>query len=567
MSSSPTHAASSDFAATGDDMPPMHVSTSSIAKAITDAQAHAQAGRLDEARRLLRDVIMQSPEHVDALSGLAYLTMRRGHDIDAFTEAARWFDRALAAQSARPGISGTQERIGLLRDAAFTHQHAGNLIQSRTLLVELLTLAPTPENLLALAMGHIALQELDAAQSLLERAIRAQPNAWELHYNKGRLLGMRGRYDDEIAAYRHALRLAPNAVPVHVNLGVALRDLHRFDDAMQAFKRAAQLDPSSAAARTNRAQTNLMRGEFEHGWREYEWRWREGPPTRPAFADDRNQWDGKAALAGKTILLFAEQGFGDTMQFARLALDVAHRKPARIVMRVQAALASLFLQSPRFADAGIEILSDDAPVPLFDVQAALMSLPHLLNLRVQTIPAPIPYLSVPAASAAGLSTKITAPTTTHRKRIGLVWRGNPHHVNDANRSTTLAQWEAMLRATHTGIEWTALHDRVPDVEQPLLQRLHEADVLRDVRPALTSFADTAREIAELDLVISVDSAVAHLAGAMGKPVWVVLPFTPDYRWLLDRADTPWYPQARLFRQTHRGEWVPVFEEIERALAS
>ena len=549
-----------------------------IATSIGDAETHAQANRLEEARQALLGVLALAPGQPDALAGLAYIAMRQG---DA-AAAATWFDRTLdivsQASASASSPSGTQQRLALLRDAALMHQRAGNLVQSRTLLRQLTALAPTPENLLALAIGHIALEERDAAQAVLERAIRAQPLAWELHYNLGRLLGMQGRYDDEIAAYRQALRIAPNAVPPHVNLGVALRDLHRFDEAMQSFKRAAQLDPSSPEARTNRAQTNLMRGDFEHGWREYEWRWRDGPPTRPSFADDRNQWDGKASLADKTILLFAEQGFGDTMQFARFALDVAERKPARIVMRVQAALVSLFEAAPLFADAGISILSDAAPVPDFDVQAALMSLPHLLNLRVRTIPAPIPYLAVPAPKGAApdattgtsnndaIHASLSAPpSNTHRRRIGVVWRGNPNHVNDHNRSIGLAQWEGLLHATQADIEWYALHDKVPDTEQALLQRLHDEGVIRDLQPRLRTFADTAQAVAALDLIISVDSAVAHLAGAMGKPIWVVLPFTPDFRWLLARADTPWYPQARLFRQARRGAWAAVFDAIEDAL--
>lgn len=564
------------------DAPPVAADTVAIAAAIRRAEIDAQVGGLDAARDGLMAVLAQDPEHLDALAGLAYLAMRR----DAYADASAWFDRALATEARRveqsPAAASTQARIGLLRDAALTHQRAGDLVRSRTLLTQLAALLPSPENLLALAMGHIALQEYDAAQPLLERAIHAQPMAWELHYNLGRLLGMRGRYDDEIAAYRHALRIAPNAVPPEVNLGVALRDLHRFDEAMQSFKRAVQRDASSAEARTNRAQTNLMRGEFEHGWREYEWRWRDGPPTRPAFADDRNQWDGKSSLAGKTILLFAEQGFGDTMQFARLALTVAARQPGRLVLRVQAALVTLFESSPAFIDAGIVILSDAAPLPDFDVQAALMSLPHLLHLRLPAIPTPIPYLFAPGAStydphptlaghanehAASAHAAAATARAPARRRIGLVWRGNPQHVNDHNRSIALAQWESLLRETQTDIEWLALHDRVPDTEAVLLQQWDRDGLIRDNRPMLKTFADTAREVATLDLVISVDSAVAHLAGAMGKTVWIVLPFTPDFRWLLTRTDTPWYPSARLFRQTVRGEWSAVFDAVKKALAT
>lgn len=557
--------------------------TASIAAAIRSAETHAQADRLDEAQGVLQNLLSQVPEQIDALAGLAYLAMRRNDS----AAAAPWFDRALDADALRSqhaGASATsparlRERVGLLRDASLVHQRLGNLVRSRTLLQQLVALAATPENLLALSIGHIALQEYDAAQPLLEQAIRAQPTAWELPYNLGRLLGMRGRYDDEIAAYRHALRLAPDAVPAHVNLGVALRDLHRFEEAMQSFKRAVQLDPSSASARTNRAQTNLMRGEFEHGWREYEWRWREGPQGRPAFAEDRTQWDGKASLAGKTILVYAEQGLGDTIQFARLALRLAERKPARLVLRVQAVLLVLFQAAPRFAEAGIELLSDDAPLPPFDVHAAMLSLPHLLGLRVQTIPTPIPYLVAPSTTALddathqadsvrdGAAAHVAQPPAAgaHRRRIGLVWRGNPQHVNDHNRSTALAQWEALLRATQATIEWVAVHDRLPEDDARLLQQLNEEGVIRDLRPSLQTFSDTAREVETLDLVVSVDSAMSHLAGAMGKPVWVVLPFTPDCRWLLDRADSPWYPHTRLFRQTRRGDWTTVLDEIEKAL--
>jgi hypothetical protein len=362
-----------------------------------------------------------------------------------------------------------------------------------------------------------------------------------------------GRYEEEMAAYRRTIALKPDFVRAYVNLGVALRDLHRFDDALQQFKKALSIDPNDAGARTNRAQTNLLLGEFEHGWREYEWRWRDG--TVSHGFDPARLWTGAQPVAGKTVFVHHEQGFGDTLQFLRFT-DRLSAAGARVVLRVQDALLSLLHGYPGVA----EVIGETAPVPPFDYHCPTMSLAFALKIRAAGIPTQMPYLHADAARIAQWDGLFEG--RPRRLRVGIVWSGNRGHLNDRNRSMRLEQLDALFDAE---ADFVSLQKDVGEADRDTLAQLVQRGALRDVSERLASFADTAALIAQLDLVIAVDTAVAHLAGALGKPVWITLPFTPDWRWQLNRSDSPWYPGVRLFRQTLRGDWSNVIGEIREAL--
>ncbi|TKC89506.1 tetratricopeptide repeat protein [Trinickia terrae] len=508
----------------------------SIAAKLEAAQQHFHAGRLDEAAQLLREAADADPANGDALEGLAYIAASQR---DAAL-AADYFDRALAH------LPASAER---LRDAGTANQAAGRHARAVELLESCLQF--TPRDLPTLNAAAMSLSELGAHERALQMLVRARevnPGLWQVHYNMGRALGLLGRYDDEMAAYRRAIELKPDCVAAYVNLGVALRDLHRFDEALRVFRKAVQLDPNDAGARTNRAQTNLLLGQFEHGWREYEWRWRDGS-QRHDFGE--RVWLGDAPLAGKTLLLHSEQGFGDTLQFVRY-IDRFAGQGARIVLRVQDALLPLLSDFP-----GVDrVIGERDGVPPFDYHCPLLGLPHALKAHTAPIPAAIPYLHADPARRAQWRERLAGE---RGPRIGVAWSGSTTHVNDRNRSMRLLQWTPLFDAAASFVSL------VKDVREADRETLRQSSAVRDVSASLETFADTAALIAELDLVICVDTAVAHLAGALGKPVWILLPYTPDWRWQLGRADSPWYPGARLFRQSVRGDWAPVIAQVRAAL--
>jgi Tfp pilus assembly protein PilF len=482
---------------------------------------------------LLREVVDAEPTNGDALEGLAYIAAnRQDHAL-----AADYFDRAIANL---PDVAGR------FHDAALSNQSAGRHAHAAALFERAVSLAPRKiESMHAAAMSLSAAGNNELALRMLERAAGVDPKAWQVHYNIGRVLGLLARYEQEIAAYRRAIELKPDSVEAYVNLGVTLRDLHRFDEALRMFRKAVQIDPDHAGARTNRAQTNLLLGEFEHGWREYEWRWRDGG-QRNGFGD--RLWSGAQPLAGKTLLLHAEQGFGDTLQFVRY-VDLLAGRGARLVLRVQDALLPLLCAYP-----GVdEVIGEQADVPSFDYHCPLLSLPQALKTGA-AIPGTTPYLFADPLRIEGFR----ALAGDGRPRIGIAWSGSSAHINDRNRSIALA---GMAELFELDAVFVSLQKEVREPDRDALRRFP----LQDLSARLESFADTAALIEQLDLVICVDTAVAHLAGALGKPVWLLLPFTPDWRWQLKRADSPWYPLARLFRQPARGDWASVTHDLATQL--
>jgi len=389
------------------------------------------------------------------------------------------------------------------------------------------------------------------------------------------VFGQTREYEREIACYDLALRLKPDAFDAHLNKAIALHALHRFDACLASFKKAIQLDGRHAGARRKRAQTNMLLGDFAQGLRDYEYRWEEVGATRP-FGD--HIWNGKADLRDKTILLYNEQGLGDTLHYVRFTENLTQRG-ARIILRVQAALASLFHMQPLTntgAYTAVDgIFAEGEALPPFDFHIPMMSLPLALNMTRDTIPASIPYVKADPTQVAAWQQKLSKRDTTFatpavksphnpKPRIGIVWSGNPANKNDKPRSTQLMQWRALFDLP---AQFVSLQKEVRDGDVALLAELDEAGTLWDCASALQSYADTAALVSALDLVISVDTSVAHLSGALGRNTWVLLPFTPDPRWFLERDDSPWYPTATLFRQPREADWQSVFAEVRQALAA
>jgi hypothetical protein len=291
-------------------------------------------------------------------------------------------------------------------------------------------------------------------------------------------------------------------------------------------------------------------GDFERGWPEYEWRWREEQVGTHKRAFAQPLWLGEEPIAGKVILLHAEQGLGDTLHFVRYAKRVK-ALGARVIVEAQAPLQSA-LEGMEGID---QVVAYGAPLPPFDLHCPLLSLPLAFRTDLSSIPADVPYIRPNDALVTRWQERLGTQT---RLRVGIAWSGNPNHLNDHNRSIPL---EELLPRLSDSFEWVSIQKFIRADEQALLAESnvrHFGDEIKD-------FADTAALLQCLDVVVSVDTSVAHLAGAVGRPIWIMVPYLPDWRWLLERDDNPWYPTARLFRQTHAGEWSDVFDRIEAAL--
>lgn len=512
-------------------------------------------GSLDQATEVLETLANLHPSHAQANELLGVVAGKRGD----FATAARYLRLALDAAHTDSDVTGAdaaKARAQRCYYAGVAHGHLGKHQEAIRYFNDAVSAHPWfPEALHDLGLAHAANGDPASALHAFDRALQLRPDAFVLLYNKGRALGELGRYLEEIACYERAVRLRPEAADGHVNLGVALRDLHRFDEALRHFRKAVTLDANHVLARCNRAQTNLLLGVFEHGWREYEWRLSDGVPADGPRLPG-TPWLGAPSLAGKTILLHGEQGLGDTIQFLRYVPLVVARG-ATVILRVQSPLVALCAW---LADrAGVHtIIADDAPLPAFDFHCPLMSLPLAFNTRLDSIPAQTPYLTVDPARRNGWEAR-WQNSAPRLPRIGIAWSGSTTHRNDRNRSLQLKQLEAVLDRKASFI---SLQKEIRPGDVLSLDVLPQ---LLDVSTQLTDFTDTAALIDSLDLVITVDTSVAHLAGALRKPTWVLLPFTPDWRWMLDRADSPWYPDMRLFRQRQPDDWGDTLDELATAL--
>jgi tetratricopeptide (TPR) repeat protein len=399
----------------------------------------------------------------------------------------------------------------------------------------------------------LALKRPGEALEHYERALAIRPDYPSAHNNKGNALQALDRWDEALVSHDKAIALDPSCVTAHISRGNALAALQKIESALEEYEHALQTDPGNGDAHWNKAIVLLLHGRFAKGWQEYEYRWaRTGaPPRHRATAPE---WRGAESLQGKTILLYAEQGLGDTLQFVRFVKNV-QAMGARILLEVPAALKQV-LQS--FASTA-EIFTFDERLPAHDYQCSLMSLPFALKLHDERNFVSPPYLAAPSDRTAHWQTTLASLATP---RIGIAWRGNPKHHNDTRRSINLATFSALFQG-HSG-QFIGLQKDISDAERA---NLENAPRFTDLSAQLDDLSETAAVIANLDAVATVDTVIAHLAGALGKPVWILLPFTPDYRWLLNRRDTPWYASARLFRQAAPGNWETVVAEIHAALAT
>ena len=402
--------------------------------------------------------------------------------------------------------------------------------------------------------NHLA-GNFDAALELIDRALGLSPLNPTLFYARGLTLGALGRHEQEIESYRKAIDIKDDFVDAYVNLGVALREMRRYDEALAAFKTAIGLNPDHVGARTNRAQTNLMLGNFEQGWRDYEWRWRDG---RQRHGIEGKRWDGNlVALRGKVLLVHAEQGPGDSIQFVRYVKLLAGCS-ASVVLRVPHELVSLLVDFPGTS----LVVSEEAPLPAFDLQIPLLSLPNVLYRKFPDIPAAVPYLTADPGLAQAWNYRLEERRfDKSRKRVGLVWSTAPHDGSEKDlHQTKLSQW---LPLFGLDCHFVSLQEVVSDSDREALQGV---STVFDPSGSLHSMADTAALMSQLDLVITIDTAAAHLAGALGLPVWIALTHNADWPWGLGGEDSVWYPTARLFREASPGDMQGVIARIRGELS-
>jgi tetratricopeptide (TPR) repeat protein len=490
-----------------------------------------------EALESLERALALDPDNVEALTN-------RGVTLNAlnrYDEALASYDRALA----------------LCQDHADALTNRGVALHDLLRFDEALAsydraLVLRPDDAEALSnRGHTLHELMRFEESLAscERAVLLRPDLAAAHCNRGNALNALRRFEDALASYDQALALRQAYPEALTNRGIALHALKRFDEEMADYTQALALQPDYAEAHFNAGWCRMLLGDLS-AWDEYEWRWQ----TRQRHAK-RNftepLWTGAGEVANKTVLLHAEQGFGDTIQFCRYVPLVAQRA-GRVILEVQEPLRELMRGLPGVA----QILSSGDRLPDFDLHCPLLTLPRVFGTELSTIPAEVPYLRPRPQAVAEWDARLGSK---NRPRIGLAWAGSATQKNDLNRSVPL---NALLPLLDFDVTYVSLLREVRAGEADLLRQRGE---IVHFGEALKDFSDTAALIANLDLVIAVDTAVAHLAGALGKPLWAVLALVPDWRWLLDRDDNPWYPTARLFRQDESRSWDKVIARVATAL--
>ena len=395
----------------------------------------------------------------------------------------------------------------------------------------------------------------DDAFAAYDKALALKPDLADAWLGRGNVYNEFGRYDDAFAAYDEALALKPDLAEAWLGRGLAFFRLNLDAEALECYEKSLALKQDLPQAQWNKALLKLSRGEYEEGWKLYEWKSKTKyftssfrQFTQPLWLDDSN-------ITAKTILVHAEQGLGDTIQFSRY-LNLLKDKECKIVFEIQKPLSSLF----KSLNWQCDVVAQGELIPWFDLHCPLISLPLAFKTRIETIPANVPYICAHKDKKIEWANRLGAAS---KVRIGLAWSGNPYFArgNDISRPIPLSVLAAVIS---DNFEWYRLQK---DLRESDKQALSELPAIKDFSGLFEDFSDTAALIEELDLVISVDTAVAHLAGAMGKPVWILLPFHPDFRWLRERTDSPWYPTARLYRQKKDGDWTDVLECVSADLKS
>jgi tetratricopeptide (TPR) repeat protein len=536
---------------------------------------HAQQGDIQEAVKFFKSAVKTKPDFLDARYNLAYAL----NLIGAHEESVSHYEAVLRADphhlNAQINYANSLTTLGRHADALAAHEKLIRLIPNSAaayanrgaVLKELKrfdealadcdkAIALEPRYAEAYSNRGLIFHELKRFDEALEshnNAIALKPDYAEAYFNRGTTLHDLKRFDEALESYRKAIELRPDYAEAYFNRGATLHELKRFDEALESYDQALSLKPDYNYALFGRSMVNLLRGNFEPGWREYEWRKKKKHPVgnRPFR---RPLWLGDAAVAGKNVLVHWEQGLGDTIQFCRY-VKLLQREGAHVLFAPQQSLKGLM----RSLGGEIDLVDVDDRSLKFDYHCPLLSLPLAFNTGPDTIPADVSYLSADAQRAKDWADKIGE----HGFKIGICWQGGTTNI-DIGRSFHVREFHGLSQME--GVRLISLHKGEGEAQLSILPAGMKVETLGDEFDAgPDAFLDTAAVMAGLDLIITSDTAIGHLAGALGKPTWLALSYVPDWRWLLDRNDSPWYPTMRLFRQQRIGDWAGVFSEIQAAL--
>ncbi len=573
---------------------------STISEAMSVAYQQHEAGNLQQAEQIYRQVLQVDPNNFNAIHLLGLIALQVGRTdsaVDYISQALRLMPDFAAAHynlglalrqqgKLAEAMAHWRQAVRYQPDYAEAHYHLGNALQQQGKLSEAIAswrqaVRFNPHHVDAHNNLGNALQQqgqLAEAEACLQQALQLKPDFINAHQNLGNTLLAQGKLEEAIARYQHVLRYSPNSLVAYNNLGKAFLDQHRLDEAaaslqqalrvspdfaeaynnlglilqeqgktqeaIASLQRAVRLNPNYVAAHINLALSWLVMGNFEQGWPEYEWRWKSEGYSAPNLRQPL--WDG-TALKGRTILLHAEQHFGDTFQFIRYA-ELVKQYGGRVCVVCPGALMQVLANC-----AGIDqLIAEGNPLPYFDVHAPFLSLPRILGTTLDTIPAKVPYLTAQVDLIERWRDRLSS---LNGPKIGICWQGTTTLRTARLKALPLKNFAPLAQS---GAQLISLQKDVAT------EQLEQAGFAVNQLAALDeagAFLDTAAVMMNVDLIISCDTSVAHLAGALGVPVWVPLPFASDWRWLLHREDSPWYPTMRLYRQPEPGNWQAVFQRM------
>ena len=543
-----------------------------VALLIRQGLALHQQGKFNEAKGIYEKVLAIQANHFDALQLLGTLsaqTKEFSKAVDFLTKALKINPYHAEAHSNRgnalqelkrldEALVSYDKAISIKHDYAEAYLNRGIALQEPKLLDEALAsydkaISIKPDYAEAYLNRGIALQEhkrLDEALASYDKAISIKPDYAEAYSNRGIALQELKRLDEALVSYDKAIRIKPDYAEAYSNRGNTLKELKHLDEALASYDKAISIKPDYAEAYCNKSLVLLLDGQFAQGWQEYEWRRKNENVNKIAEIRNFSQplWLGTESLKDKTILLYAEQGLGDTIQFCRYARLVAELG-AKVILEVQRPLVKLL----KNLEGVSQIVAKGDTLPAFDYQCQLLSLPLAFKTELHNIPSVSEHITSDNEKNSKWQTELGEKAMP---RVGLVWSGSTIHINDHNRSLTLSQ---LLPHLPSNMEYVCLQKELRDIDKELLAQHIEIQYYGD---ALEDFTDTAALCDLMDVVISVDTSVAHLAGTLGKQTWVLLPYSPDWRWLLDREDNPWYPSAKLYRQEKIDNWNSVLEKLK-----
>jgi len=509
-----------------------------INDAIRSAQEHYRAGDLQKAAGLYAEIVRHQPDSMDALFMLGIINAQTGN----LNAAAEYFRKLIAIH---PAHTGAYYNLGNV------YRDQGQFSEAFKCYQKTIQLNPGhAEAFINIGIIFRMQGRFDEEAACYQKAIQLNPCSAEAFYNLGHSFFQKEQFDKALACYEKVTQLNPHSIHAYLNMGLVLTIKGRFDEAISVYEKTSRLEPENPEAHWNLANVLLLTGNFEQGWKEYMWLWKTNDYIRRRRPFTQPSWDNSETdIRGRTILLYAEYGFGDTIQFIRYAPLFAEQG-AKVIVECQRELASL-LQN---AEGIQKVIPYGEQLPEFDAHCSLMMLPALFNTAIGNIPNKVPYLTPNPVLVERWREKIGHDTA--KLKAGIVWSG----VSTRKKFCSLEAFSPLAQLQ--GVSFYSLQKGKTAQDATLNPGGMQ---LYDYTSEMHDFSETAALIENLDLVISIDTSVAHLAGAMGKPVWTLLPFVPDWRWLLNRDDSPWYPTMRLFRQPSPGDWKSVITDIADAL--